>query len=514
VTIALAPLDERPVNTRYPAMLGAIGGVQVLLPPVEVRGQQRNPADTEAVGDWLEENADAVDGMIASVEYLAYGNLINSRISQETATDALPRLRVLERIGESGKSVYAFNLITRIPNANDAIEEPAYWAEYGTRFYRYSALLHRRESGQAEPGDAETLDALEREIPPDLIADWLQRRLRNHAINLALIDLLARERIAFLLITSDDTAVWGLSSREKAWLESWLRLLGPNTQARLMMHPGADEVGSALVARFLCAQRNVRPIVYPVYAVSGGEQIIAPYEDRAVRLTVEGQIRACGAALAPRPEDADILLGVLTPSPRRTEFRADFAEEERRERQPYYQKLFAQMGEWQRSGRCVALADVAYPNGADPLAIEMLLAADAPLDPARLASFGAWNTAGNTLGTVVAQAVCSLFIGDDPARKGAQAAFLAHRFLEDWGYQTVVRREVRAVNQATLSRREPDPNDPEQIAATCGAIEAGLRRALSMLQERGIGAGLTLAPGSVRLPWRRTFEVDFDLVSA
>jgi hypothetical protein len=494
-------------------MLGAIAGAKILLPPAEARGEKRMPADVDAVGTWLEESAGAVDGVIASVEYLAYGNLINSRISQETATDALPRLRVLERIGESGKPVYAFNLITRIPNANDAVEEPAYWAEYGTRFFRYSALLHRRESGQAEPGDADALAAMETELPPDLTADWLQRRLRNHAINLAMVELLARERIAFLLITSDDTSFWGLSSREKAWLESWLRMLGPNTQTRLMMHPGADEVGSALVARLLCDRRGVKPAVYPLYAVPGGEQIIAPYEDRAVRLTVEGQIRACGGVLAPGPEDADILLGVLPPSPRRTEFRADFADDERRERQPYYQKLFERLGEWQRVGRHVALADVAYPNGADPLAVEMLLAPDSPLDPARLAAFGAWNTAGNTLGTVVAQAVCSLFVGDDPARRKAQAAFLTHRFLEDWGYQTVVRREAREFNVASLSRYDPDPTDPRQIAATCRTIEAGLGRALSALQARGVGAGLKVAHGSVRLPWKRTFEVDFDLVA-
>jgi hypothetical protein len=247
--------------------------------------------------------------------------------------------------------------------------------------------------------------------------------------------------------------------------------------------------------------------------VPGGEQIIAPYEDRAVRLTVEGQIRACGGVLAPGPEDADVLLGVLTPSPRRTEFRADFAGDERRERQPYYQDLFARLGEWQRVGRHVALADVAYPNGADPLAVEMLLAPDSSLDPARLAAFGAWNTAGNTLGTVVAQAVCSLFVGDDPARRKAQAAFLAHRFVEDWGYQTVVRREAREFNVASLSRHDPDPNDPRQIAATCRTIEAGLGRAIGVLQARGVGAGLKVAPGSVRLPWKRTFEVDFDLVA-
>jgi hypothetical protein len=53
LTLALLPLDERPVNTRYPQMLGAIAGANVLLPPPEIRGLQRTPADCDAVAGWL-----------------------------------------------------------------------------------------------------------------------------------------------------------------------------------------------------------------------------------------------------------------------------------------------------------------------------------------------------------------------------------------------------------------------------------------------------------------------------
>lgn len=499
------------MNTRYPQMLGEIAGANVLLPPPDVRGSQRTPADVWSVGEWLHAAAREADAVVASTEYVAYGNLINARISDESAADVLPRLKVLEEIGANGTPVYAFSLITRVSNADDCVEEPLYWAQYGTRFYRYAALLHRRDAGALEPGDDEKLSVLEAELPPELVSDWLQRRLRNHTINLALLDLLSRGRLSFLLITSDDTSPWGMPSREKVWLESWLQILGPQVQSKTMMHPGADEVGSALVARLLCEKRGITPRIYAAYAVPGGEAIVAPYEDRAVRLTVEGQIRACGGVLASSPDDADIILAVLPPSPRRTEFRADFAEAEKAERQPYYARLFAQMGEWQQAGKVVALGDVAYPNGADPLAIEMLLAPDSPCDPSRLAAFGAWNTAGNTLGVVVAQAVCSLFIGDNPQRVHAQKVFLAHRFLEDWGYQTVVRREAREHNQSTFNTRDPNPEDPVQVASTARAIEAGLLRALTRLQARGIGEGLTLVPGSTRLPWRRTFEADFDL---
>lgn len=511
ITIALLPLDERPVNTRYPQMLGAIAGAEVRLPPQAIRGRQRDPADAEAVAAWLREAAAQADAVVASAEFLLYGNLINSRISDESASDVLPRLKALEEIGARGTPVYAFSLLTRVANADNAVEEPLYWAHWGTRLYRYSGLLHKRDAGALGENDAAALLALEAEIPPDLAAEWLRRRLRNHAVNLALLDLLARERLDLLLLTSDDTSPWGMPSREKAWLEGWVGLLGPRVAERMLVHPGADEVGSALVARLLCRRRGQGPRICPVYAVPGGEEIVAPYEDRAVWITVEGQIRACGCVSVPSPEEADIVLGVLTPSPRRTEFRDDFAEAEKAERAPFYAAFFARLAAWQQRNKPVALADVAYPNGADPLAVEMLLAPASPLAPADLAAFGAWNTAGNTLGVVVAQAVCALLIEGDPRRERAQAAFLAHRFLEDWGYQSVVRREARAHLESAWGRRDPDPKSEEQIDAARAAIESGLARALERLQARGIGAGLRLAPGSVRLPWRRTFEVDFDL---
>ena len=463
---------------------------------------------------WLRDAATQAHAVVASTELIVHGGLIPARITGDSAADLLPRLKVLEEIGAAGTPVYAFSLITRVSNADDAVEEPLYWKNYGTRFYRYSGLLHRREAGALEDGEGEALTALEAQLPADLNDDWLHRRLRNHTVNLALIDLLARDRLAFLLITSDDTSPWGLPSREKAWLEEWVRVLGPRTQERTMLHPGADEVGSALTTRLLCQARKTTPCIFPVYALPGGEDIVAPYEDRAVRLTVEGQIQACGGIVAHTPDDADIILGVLTPSPRRTEFRADFAEAEQAEREEPYRALFAQLGAWQAEGHPVALGDVAYPNGSDPLAIELLLDPACPLDPSRLAAYGAWNTAGNTLGVVVAQAICTLFVGDDKARATAQKIFLAHRFLEDWGYQAMVRRSVREANRAAWGYHDPDPEDSEQIAATRAAIEEGLHTALARLQERGIGAGLILANGSVRLPWQRTFEVDFDVIPA
>jgi len=506
LTIALVPLDERPVNTRYPQMLGEIGGADVLLPPAEMRGLQRVPAETEAVAGWLQEAAKNADAAIVSCEYLGFGNLIASRISNDSAADILSRLRLLGEINPACP-VHAFSLITRVSNADDAVEEPEYWAEWGTTFYRYARLTHQAERGELE--DLNALAELEQRLPPALKADWLVRRLRNHTVNLGLLEMAARGQITSLRLTSDDTSPYGFPSRERAWLSGWPTLIGPALSDRVMMHPGADEVGSALLAKLLMGRAGKTPRVFVVYSHAGGEKLVAPYEDRPVRETVEGQISACGGTLAQSAPDCDLVLGVATPVPGRTTYQPEYLVKDGLVRTSEYEGFAAALAGAQAQDVPVALADVAYPNGSDPLLMSLLLTDNAPLNLARLAAYGAWNTAGNTLGVVVAQAFCAGLVGEDADRQSAQQRFLMHRFLEDWAYQAVVRREARAEAERLWGRREPNPGSPEEQAQLCAFIEARLNEHLRLLQGYGVGGSLQIVPGSVRLPWKRTFEVDF-----
>lgn len=513
MTLVLVPLDERPVNTRCPQMLGAIGGVDVLLPPTHLCGHKRTPANLPALDEWLRLTLPGAQAALVSCDFYAFGNLINARISEGSAADALTRLRVLAEVNRTCP-VHAFALITRVSNADDAVEEPDYWAQWGTKFYEYARLSHRQEREGLDNETAQRLASLRAILPPPALADWLTRRLRNHTVNLGLLDMAARGEITSLRLTSDDTSPLGFPSRERDWLRGWVSLVGETLASRVMMHPGADEVGSALVAARLSAQDGIAPRLWPIYAIDADAEIVAPYEDRPVRQTVEGQIAACGCVLASGPDDADIVLGVVTPSPRRTDYRPEFLDEDRRTRTSAYASFLATLGEFQAQGMPVALADVAYPNGADPLFMEALLAENCHLAPGRLAAFGAWNTAGNTLGVAVAQAACARRIGQDPARAEAQNVFLTHRFVEDWGYQTVARRLARDDAEARWGRREPSPGNVDEQAQTCEFITRHLTDALRTLHARGIGVGLRLAPGSVRLPWQRTFEVDFILEQA
>lgn len=502
LTLALVPLDERPVNTRYPQMLGAIAGVTVWLPPAGMLGAQRRPADLGDVADWLRDAAPRAAAALVSCDFLGCGNLISARISDDSAADVLARLQMLAAVN-AVCPVHAFSLITRVANADNAVEEPEYWADWGTRFYAWARETHQAESEKRESRAGE--------LPDEWRADWLTRRLRNHTVNLGLLDMAARGQLASLLLTSDDTSPFGFPTRERDWLGGWPQLIGPALADKVRMHPGADEVGSALVAKLLTQKTGQTPRVWVEWAVPGGADIIAPYEDRPARETVAGQIDACGGISAESLADADFILGVVPPSPRRTEFQDAFADAERAERESHYRRFLEKLAQTRKP---VALADIAYPNGSDPLLISLLLDENGPLAPGALTAYGAWNTAGNTLGTTVAQAVCALHMEDDPARRMAQTVFLAHRFLEDWGYQHVVRRAARA---DALTRRgvpDPDPNDPADVEASRAFVERSLLDCFARLQTRGVGVGLSLVPGSVRLPWRRLFEADFVLAPA
>jgi hypothetical protein len=380
-------------------------------------------------------------------------------------------------------------------------------------FYRYSRIKHKSERGSITEDELEELTKLETELPKELKTDWMARRLRNHTVNLALLDLAARERITSLTIASDDTAPYGFPTRERDWLREWPGLVGSQLKERIGMYPGADEVGSTLVAKFIASQAHRSPLVWVEYAIQGDEEIIAPYEDRPVRETVVGQLDACGCRPALSPEEADIVLGVATPSPRRTDLRPEFHELDKPCRTHFYNRFLSKLSEFRDAGKHVALADVAYPNGADPLLTELMLSADCPLNISELAAYGAWNTAGNTLGVVAAQAVCLFCSFAEPDRRSAaQKKFLAHRLLEDYGYQLIVRRLAREEAQALWGRRDPSPESDDEVNHIRAFIENSLALILGQLQDAGVGVGLRLAPGSVRLPWRRTFEVDFELL--
>jgi len=143
----------------------------------------------------------------------------------------------------------------------------------------------------------------------------------------------------------------------------------------------------------------------------------------------------------------------------------------------------------------------------------------------QLAAYGGWNTAANTIGTVVAHATMRLLglyhlQGGDPlAREAAHQTFLFYRLLEDWGYQTIVRTELnRLLDEAGENIHRLDEGAVEAVRAD---VETRLEMIGSQafgqwFADQGSSPDRTLRPEGwdlekVSLPWGRTFEVGLEL---
>ena len=94
--IILIPIDSRPAAGQFAQMIGAMAGVDVLVPPIEILGRFTTSGDVTKIYDWLKtRDLTRVSSIVASADMLAYGGLIASRVSEVDMVTAQTRLRRL-----------------------------------------------------------------------------------------------------------------------------------------------------------------------------------------------------------------------------------------------------------------------------------------------------------------------------------------------------------------------------------------------------------------------------------
>jgi len=480
-SVALLPLDDRPVNSDDVAMLATASGAALELPPRRLMPPRGDQADRDGLLAWLRTSAQDADALVVSVNQLLYGGYVASRRTTDPVTPLLDRLAELRatRNEQPDRRIHAFMTLMRTKQINDAGAEPAYWEEYGTRFHRLSTEYYRLEHGLDTAVDEALGD-----VPRPHVDDYMLRRLRLQTVHLALLELVAEGVVDTLSILVEDSSPESLSTSEREWLTAWIRRLGIEERAQCL--PGADEAGGSLVMRALLEHRGLRPRIALECADQAALERIALYEDVPIQQTVVQQVRMLGAELVDDAAEADFVLALHPPAqtPRDwcrrpdDEHRADGAAP----------ALAARIRHHLDAGRRVAVADVADANGADPDLVSSLRDAGL-LD--RIAGYGGWNTAGNTIGSVLAQG-CARMLADDCTSRRAQAKLLTRRLLDDWAYQAGARRTVLG--------------DPE---VRIHAVERELVASLDVLGPPA--DSFAVVPGSVRWPWDRSFEIAFEL---
>ncbi|WP_421758939.1 DUF4127 family protein [Devosia sp.] len=509
LSIAFLPLDERPVNIGLPEGVAAIAGAELLLPPDALLPKLRQPGDADALGRWFERTAASADAAIVSLDMLCYGGLIAARTTHDTTLAALGRLDLLRRIHAAHPRLPlgAVSLVMRASNSYNPQEEPEYWAQHGKELHHLGALHHRDflESASAtHSGNSDELASLRKALPAEIVADFERRRLRNHHVNLEALALASTGAIDPLLITADDTAEHSAGSVEQLWLRQWSAVLPIGGE--VLMYPGADEVAAVLVARQLGHRFGITPTFTVECADPEGMARIAKYENSPMDEAVDRQIRASGSVVT--DDRSAMALVIHAPDPKRRDHcgmvisrtdprqhdggGAEYDDADSSDARKSADLILRLLGE----GRQVALADLKYSNGADPLLVEALERAGVLM---QLVAYGGWNTAGNALGSVVA-AAAAMQIGSQAGTLDAAAAqrLLLHRLIEDYGYQALARRPLNFGVYTFPDRAE------EQAA------EAAMTTALTETLHRLSGRN-DLGIADVRFPWHRSFEIDFTI---
>lgn len=481
--IGLVPIDDRPVNTKLPGMIAAVAGAESIQPPREILGREHEPGDPDAIRKWIVETAAELGALVLSFEMVAYGGLIASRTTSDSPLAALERLAPLSSFKGDRPRLYASSIILRASDSYSTAEEPPYWADYGRELHAFGGALHRSFRSTADADISRLRDT----VPPDIRGDFLRRRIRNHIVNLEALRLAAAGAFQVLLLTSDDTAVHSAGSLEQEWLEHWANAV--DCGERVLVYSGADEIGSVLTARSLAADHE--PVRFEVRCLEAdGLERVPKFENAPLHRTIERQVLAAGGRVAAEGERSDVVLVVHAPSPDEADWYGDSPAAAHDE--AIVAAVADEVAGLVENDSAVALADLRYTNGADPWLVDALHQRS---DLLALSAYAGWNTAANSLGTVIAHATAVVRGRQDGTfDAAAHRRLLAHRFLEDCAYQAVVRSSL-------------DGGDTD----VCSVIAVRLQTEAARLFPH---TAMEIPPDAVRLPWQRLFEVDFavDLV--
>lgn len=536
--VALVPLDDRPCNVNAPRGLAGLVDYEVLLPQRPWLGRFGVPGNCDEVGAWLRRVAATVDCTVVSLDMLAYGGLIASRTTRTPLDAARRRLEALQEIkaNSPGARIFASNVIMRSSISGCEDTSGRDWA----RVQRYSELRDLvQRFGRDE--DRKEIGELRKELPQEVLSEYLAARERNHAINCLAVELAAAGTIDWLALTQEDASEHGIHRQEQEALRALIEEQG--VEDKVMIYPGADEASLTLLARFVQVHMLRAPKIALTFSSGDHAQRIAPFEDRPLEQTVGEHIAAVGAERADGADEADIHCFVNAPT--------DFPRQELRESEELQEQRRAELAEFvediaaQLDGeRPTVVCDAAFANGADPTLIELLFER---ADVCRLASYAGWNTAGNSIGSALAHGVMRLIALQDKgafelagrlrsfdtmhylglldsliASERKHLELLVVRLVDDWAYQTDVRERAAAYMADRVRRSAFDLADGHEeaehfVQAQLGhaAQELYLNHFLGRRCVR-IGTGQRtayLVPSEleemhIALPWGRLFEVD------
>jgi hypothetical protein len=490
-TILYVPLDDRPVSLDYTVDTAKAANLTVLVPPTEYLASRGHQGDPEKLWQWIKDHCQQADSLVLSTDSLIYGGLVDSRIHHfdlETLQGRLNNFQVVKNMNPFAK-IYVFGTIMRSPQQSSGGVEPPYYEQYGPSIFDLTALRDKAETKGLSVKEQKRLQQDIQIIPPEYLAEWLSRREKNLKINATIIELAKTNVFDYVILGRDDSAPY--SQAHKEWRSLQAAAAGLSASS-FESFPGADQLGMILMARAYNDLTGQLPFVKVDYATGNGNTTIPRYEDQPIGATIRAHVIAAGGIVLRNPQFPDLILAVNTPGDGVTH-EAD-SDKNKVLTSHASQELITKIQLELAAGRQVAVADVAFSNGADNALMNQMQKKQLLT---KVSAYSGWNTASNKVGYAVAQGMMAGAM-NEPSRQ----QLLAVRYLEDWAYQANIRSEVQdELLHTNINLQKLD----EMTAVLMYKTER---------KERSFaGKYLWMAPEKVKItfPWNRMFEIKVEL---
>ena len=465
-SIAIVPLDSRPCNTQYAVLLGEMAGYEVLIPNEALLDQFTQPSDAEQLWDWLDETES--DHYILFTNQLMNGGLINSRSLASYQDEAL-FFSQLDRFLEQHKDS-TVTMISVLPRLLPS--------QYDVELWQYQKELSAY--GSAVDFALQNKDALP--TPPKTVPKaWVDQYLALYQTNyemLLKLSAYAKENVS-LVIGQDDAQQYCPSN-------IIYRVMQEQQCENVTLLHGADELTMLTVAKYNANPTSLRII----YSDETEKHSYYPYE--GVDLLTALEEKAAYVNITFDESAKDTLIIHTNPSS---------LTETKRLLDDSYEGY-------------VALADIAYTNKGD-IGLTKLLFTEELFQ--KIHCYSGWNTASNTLGTVLAHYQISQNYADNKTAEKAALAFKLTRYSEDQVYQghisNLLRGELMQTKHMDTTTAFVDESSyeiaMEKLNSMFDPYGAKLQTLATGTQEilPGIRFDCKKASYTVRFPWTRAFEI-------
>lgn len=461
-------MDNRPPNYRFLIDLSNIYKLDVMLPPKSILGFYRTPGDMNWLIKWLLRQR--ADLYIISADMLCYGGLIASREYWTIFEEAEKRLSVLKIIKKLNPncSIQLSSIIRRASISVFSANSCKLWEKMNT----YLRIL------KTDPVQAKKV---EEDFPKNYIEDYWKSRERNHKINLKCLELVKEGIVDLIVFSVEDTFPGGPHEEEEKTLRQKITEYG--IEDKCFIHNGADEALQNLLVRTFN-----RGTINVIYDSEETKTKIMDYEDRKFLENVNSHLRLTGFNVSESAENVVLISGSSK------------------------EKSLEIIEKLKRNGKKIYILDVFKANGSNPDFVSGALTAGGK----SIKGYSAWNTASNSLGTILAEAAEA----PDKDEIGLFKFYL-ERLLDDHLYQGIWREHL----ERELMKNGENIYDVSEKSKTYRKfIDEVFKPCCNKFLERYFDESIcvrkqkscTFAIHKIelkdfKLPWNRTFECELQV---